>query len=126
MRVAVALVLSAAFGLARAADSGLSFTDAKAVWEASKDRKEYLAYASQFLQFISHSRSDNLNGCYALGKDPLELMLVVGHRDSEQYVVVEVLSNAESEKVQCLRKSYSGLPMKAPPFFPFVLRMGVG
>jgi hypothetical protein len=60
MRVAVALVLLAALGLARAADSALSFTDAKAVWEASKDRTEYLAYASQFLQFISHSRPDNL------------------------------------------------------------------
>ena len=126
MSVAVALVLLTATGLTPAADSELSFADAKAVWEASKDRKEYLAYASQFLQRVSQVRSDTLNGCYALGKDPLELMLVVAHRDSEQYVVVEVLSNVESEKAQCIRRSYSGFPMQAPPFFPFVLRMGVG
>jgi hypothetical protein len=113
--------------LAYAADAPRSYADARGLWEKHKDTVEYQTYASEFAQFNNHFHIDEKNGCYALGKEPVGLMLVITHASSSQYAVVEnVLSDADSPKVRCFIRSYLGLPTKVPPYVPFVLQMAMG
>ena len=127
MKHAVSVLLLVAWGLASAAGPGLSFADAKKIWERTKGRKDYQTYAGEFAQFNNHFRLDEKDGCYALGKDPVELMLVIAHQGKEQYAVIEqVLTSVDNAKARCFRKSYGGVRTKIPPFFPFVLQMGMG
>jgi len=109
------------------AAEAFTFTDAKKIWESSRHRKEYQAYAQDFSQFNNHFRLDEKDGCYALAQGPVELMLVITHDGKSQYAKIEqVLSNVNNAKTACFKKSYGGIPTKVPPFFPFVLQLGMG
>jgi hypothetical protein len=113
--------------LAYGADVPRSYADARGVWEKHKDTVEYQTYASEFAQFNNHFHIDEKGGCYALGKGPVGLMLVITHPSNSQYAVVEnVLSDVDSPKARCFIKSYLGLPTKVPPYVPFVLQMAMG
>src|SRR5262245_26188352 len=127
MRLGIVAVVALSCGLALAAEKPLSFTEAKKIWQQSKDRKEYQTYASEFAQFNNHFRLDEKDGCYALASGPVELMLVITHPAGEKYAVVtEVLSDVDNPKSQCFRRSYRGVQTKVPPFLPFVMQMGMG
>jgi hypothetical protein len=120
--VTVAIAMSA-YG----ADAPRSYVDARGVWEKHKDTVEYQTYAAEFAQFNNHFHIDEKDGCYALGKGAVALMLVITHSSDSQYAVVEnVLSDIDSPKARCFIKSYLGLPTKVPPFVPFVLQMAMG
>ena len=124
--LAVALLVVAS-GVALAADPVMSFASAKKLWEQTKDRKEYHTYAAEFAQFNNHFRLDEKDGCYALGKGPVELMLVITHRDGGEFALIDrVLSSVDNAKASCFKKSYGGIRTKVPPFLPFVLQMGMG
>jgi hypothetical protein len=111
-------------GAALAADSMMSFGEPKKVWEASRNRKEYQTYGSEFARFNNNFHLDTKDGCYSLGGEAVELMLVIAHRRKEPFATIEqVLSSVENEKARCFMKSYIGIPTKTPPFFPFVLQM---
>lgn len=116
-------IATAAYG----ADAPRSYVDARGLWEKHKDTVEYQTYASEFAQFNNHFHIDEKDGCYALGKGPVGLMLVITHPTSYQYAVIEnVLSDVDSPKARCFMKSYRGLPTKVPPYVPFVLQMAMG
>jgi len=101
-----------------------AFQAAEAIWKASKDLPEYQTYSSEFIKFNNQFQLDTRDGCYALGKEIVGLMLVVTSRDSGRFAVVEqVLSGVDSEKARCFMKSYKGIRLLAPPFNPFVLQM---
>ena len=88
---------------------------------------EYQTYASEFVQFNNHFHIDEKDGCYALGKEPIQLMLVITHPGSAEFAVVEnVLSDVNSLKARCFIRSYLGLRTKVPPYVPFVLQMSMG
>ena len=117
------VVATSAYG----ADAPRSYADARGLWEKHKDTAEYQTYASEFAQFSNHFHIDEKDGCYALGKEPVGLMLVITHPGGSQYAVVEdVLSDVDSPKARCFMKSYRGLPTKVPPYVPFVLQMAMG
>ncbi len=125
-RLAVALLVVAS-GVALAADPAMSFSSAKMIWEQTKDRKEYQTYAAEFAQFNNHFRLDEKDGCYALGKEPVALMLVITHRDGGKFALIErVLTNVDNAKASCFKKAYGGVRTKIPSFLPFVLQMGMG
>jgi hypothetical protein len=127
MRFLTCALLLAVSCVALAGDAELSFPEAKKIWEGTKDGEEYKSYAAEFAQFNNHFHLDEKDGCYALAKGPVELMLVITHRDDGQYAVIEqVLSNVDNAKSQCFRKSYGGIRTKVPPFLPFVLQMSMG
>jgi hypothetical protein len=120
----VALVISSSM---RAESPEISFSSAKKIWQESKDRGDYQAYANEFAQFNNYYHLDEKDGCYALGNEPVELMLIITHRDGDKYARIEkVLSNIDSPKARCFRKSYEGLGTKIPPFFPFDFQMNMG
>jgi len=124
MRLAVALLILAS-GVSLAADP-MSFGAAQKIWEQTKDRKDYQTYAAEFSQFNNHFRLDEKDGCYALSKEPVELMLVITHRYGDQYALIDrVLSSVDSAKASCFKKSYGGIRTKVPPFVPFVLQMSM-
>jgi len=109
------------------ADEALTFADARKIWEGSRDRKEYQAYAQEFAQFNNHFRLDEKDGCYALAQGPVELMLVITHDGKSRYARIEqVLSNVDNAKSACFKKSYGGIQTKVPPYLPFVLQLGMG
>src|SRR5689334_1761888 len=127
MRLWIVAVVVLCSTLALAAEKPLSFAQAKKVWEQSKDRKEYQTYSSEFAQFNNHFRLDEKDGCYALAKGTVELMLVITHPAGQKYAVIaEVLSDVDNPKAQCFKGSYRGVQTKIPPFFPFVLQMSMG
>ena len=127
MRLGLTILLLVSSGWALAADPPLSFAKAKKIWESSSDRKEYQTYSQEFAQFNNHFHLDEKDGCYNLSKGPVELMLVITHDGSSQYATIEqVLTSVENAKAACFKKSYRGIRTKVPPFFPFVLQMGMG
>jgi len=110
-----------------AADGLQSFGAAKKIWDQTSDRNEYRTYQNEFIQYNNSLKLDEKDGCYALSKETVELMLVITRQDGAQFAVVEkVFSNVDSAKAQCFKKSYLGLRTKVPPFLPFVLQMGMG
>lgn len=118
------LVLCLTSRVLLAADRPMTFAAAKKIWEQTKNRKEYQTYTAEFAQFNNHFRLDERNGCYGISKEPVELMLVITHRQEQQYALIEgVLSNVDSPKALCFKKSYIGIQTKVPPFLPFVMQM---
>ena len=117
------LVSSAAF----ADDAPGSYAAAKAIWLRSRDTKNYQNYAAEFSQFNNYFHLDEKNGCYALAPGPVTLMLIISHPKNSEFAIVErVLADADNAKARCFEKSYSGVRTKIPPFFPFVLQLGMG
>jgi hypothetical protein len=103
-----------------------SYAEARKVWEQSKDKAEYQAYAVEFAQFNNHFQIDVKSGCYAMGAGPVNLMLVIKHPAGDPYAVVErVFSDVDTAKARCFRKAYSGVQTKVPPFMPFVVQMAM-
>lgn len=110
-----------------ATPTDMSFSSAKKIWQESKDQSDYQTYANEFAQFNNYYHLDEKDGCYALGNEPVELMLIITHHGNDKYARIEkVLSNIEGPKARCFRKSYEGLDTKIPPFFPFVFEMNMG
>lgn len=113
--------------LAAAADLRSSFSAAKRIWEQSSVRKDYQSYVVEFSQFNNYFHLDEKAGCHTLGKEPVEIMLLITHRAGQQYADIEnVYSSVDSAKARCLEKTYRGLKTKVPPFLPFVLQIGTG
>jgi len=104
-----------------------SHAAAKAIWLRSRDTKEYQSYAAEFSQFNNHFHLDEKGGCYALASGPVSLMLVISRPQNSEFAVIErVLTDVDNAKTRCFEKSYGGVQVKAPPFFPFVLQLGMG
>lgn len=122
--VGLALVISSAVF---AGDSPHSYTDAKKIWERSKDTAACQTYSAEFSQFNNHFHLDEKDGCYGLAPGPVTLMLVITRMDNGEFAVIQqVLSNIDNAKARCFKKSYGGVQTKIPPFFPFVLQMTMG
>ena len=120
---AVALIACVAF----ADEMPPSYAGAKAIWLRSRDTKEYQSYAAAFSQFNNHFHLDEKGGCYALASGPVNLMLVISRPQNSEFAVIErVLADVDNAKAQCFEKSYGGVQVKIPPFFPFVLQLGMG
>lgn len=127
MRIFIAALLTlTASSWTTAAPVELSFLSAKKIWQASMNRSDYQAYAAEFAQFNNYYHLDEKNHCYALGTEPVELMLIITHRSNDKYAKIEkVLPNIDSPKAECFRKSYEGLDTKIPPFLPFVFQLNM-
>lgn len=103
------------------------YADAEALWKQTRNDARYQSYAAEFSQFNNHLRLDEKDGCYALGAEPVNLMLVITRPAKGEFAVVErVLTDVDGAKARCFRKSYEGVRTKVPPFLPFVLQMGMG
>jgi len=102
----------------------MTFAAAKKIWEQNKDRKEYQTYAAEFAQFSNSFRLDEKGGCYAMGKERVELMLVITRHQGDEYALIDqALSDIDSAKASCFKKSYGGIRTKVPSFQPFVMQM---
>jgi hypothetical protein len=128
MRAFVTVILWALLSsFTTAGDSPFSYSDAKKIWDSTKARKEYQDYVAEFAQFNNHLHLDEKDGCYALAKGPVNLMLFITHQGPDEYAVIaQVLTDVDNAKAQCFKKSYRGVHTKTPPFFPFVLQMMMG
>lgn len=128
MRLFIALLLSLiASGSTLMASPESSYSAARKIWQKSKDRSDYQLYADEFAKFNNYYHLDEKDGCYGLGNEPVELMLIITHHDNGKYARIEkVLSNIDTPKAKCFRKSYEGLSTKIPPFLPFVFQMRMG
>jgi hypothetical protein len=117
------LVSSVAFG----DETPQSYAAAKAIWLRTRDTKDYQSYAAEFSQFNNHFHLDEKDGCYGLAPGSVNLMLIVTHRANSEFATVErVLADVDNAKARCFEKSYTGIQTKIPPFFPFVLQLGMG
>jgi len=120
------LTIVPAIALAKDGKPG-TYADASKAWERVKDTAEYQTYASEFAQFNNAFYLDEKDGCYALSRDSVNLMLVITQPDGSEYAVVEdVLSEVDNAKAHCFQKTYRGIRTKIPPFVPFVLQMSFG
>lgn len=110
-----------------AGDAPSSYSAAKAIWLRSRDSKEYQSYAEEFSQFNNHFHLDEKDGCYALASGPVNLMLIISRPQNGEFAVIErVVTDVDNAKARCFEKSYGGVQVKIPPFFPFVLQLGMG
>lgn len=113
-----------AFGVAAAEDSPKSYKDAEAIWQKTRDMLEYQAYAAEFAELNNAFHIDERDGCYFLASGPVNLMLLVSPADAKGVATIErVFYDPNNAKARCFERSYSGLPIKAPPFLPFVLQL---
>lgn len=72
-----------------AAENAMTYESARMVWEQNRGKKEYQAYAMEFSQFNNHFHLDEKDGCYALGKDPVELMLIITYRAGQRFARID-------------------------------------
>lgn len=122
--VALALVLSS---VTFAGEAPRSYADAKSIWLRTRNTEGYKNYAAEFSQYSNHFHLDEKDGCYSLASGPVNLMLIIAHPENSEFAVIEqVLSDVDNAKARCFKKSYQGVQTKIPPFFPFVLQMGMG
>jgi hypothetical protein len=127
MRIRTTVVLALMAATAFAVEPPRLYSDAEALWKEKRDDAKYQRYVGEFTQFNNHFRLDEQNGCYALGSERVNLMLIITHPTNSEFAVVErVLSDVDSAKARCFRRSYEGLRTKIPPFAPFVLQMSMG
>ncbi|WP_250634253.1 hypothetical protein [Pinirhizobacter soli] len=126
MRIQISILALSVATAAAAGPAVSTYSEARAYWEKNSG-KDYQTYAGEFAQFNNHYHLDEKDGCYALPGGPVQLMLVITHRDKGDYALVEeVLSDSDSPKAQCFKKTYRGISTKVPPFLPFVIQMGMG
>jgi hypothetical protein len=121
-------LLYAIAGLAlQASAATLSHDGAKKLWEQSKERAGYDQYSDEFAQFNNSHHLDEKDGCYGLSPGPVTIYLVIKHNAGEKFAVIEqVVSDVDNAKAKCFKKTYTGVPAKAPPFLPLVLQMKMG
>jgi hypothetical protein len=127
MQMRIALALAFVVSSATSADNGPpSYADAATIWQRSRSTAEYQKYTTEFTQFNNHFHLDEKDGCYALNPGPVNLMLVISHQDNDEFAVIEqVLSDVDNAKSRCFKNTYRGIHTKIPPFFPFVLQLGM-
>jgi hypothetical protein len=126
MRIA-AVLLALAISAIAWAGTPQSYADAKAIWQQHMNGADYQTYSAEFAQFNNHFHLDEKDGCYALAPGPVNLMLVISHAGNDEFAVIEqVLSDVDNAKSRCFKNTYRGIHTKIPPFFPFVLQMGMG
>ena len=113
-----------ACGIASADDPPQSYKDAEQVWQKSRAKPEYQAYATDFAALSNAFHIDERGGCYSLGAGPVNLMLLVSQADAKGVSTIErVFYDTNNAKARCFSNSYLGLPAKQPPFLPFVLQL---
>ena len=127
MKVILGSVLAIiAASVALANETPGSYEAAKSIWSRNRDSKDYQGYVAEFAQFNNHFHLDEKDGCYALASGPVNLMLVISRPQNSEFAVIErVLADVDNAKARCFEKSYSGVQVKAPPFLPFVLQLGM-
>ncbi len=126
-RICLVVIAALIGNCAAAADLPQRYSEAKAVWNKSKNKPEYQRYVNEFAQFNNHFHLDEKDGCYALAPGPVNLMLVISKPDAGEFAVIErVHADVDNAKARCFIKTYSGVQTKAPPFMPFVLQMSMG
>ena len=109
---------------ASAVDTPRSYVEAEAAWKLARDRADYQRYGSEFVQFNNHFHLDVKDGCYDLSYKPVSLMLVITHSDGGEYALIErALTDTDTAKARCFRKTYEGLQTKVPPYVPFIFQM---
>jgi len=122
-RITLALTLVAS-SVTLANEAPKSYADAKAIWEHTFSTAEYQKYVGEFTQFNNHYHLDTKGGCYALAPGPVHLMLIITHKDSGEFALIElVLSDVDNAKARCFENTYRGIQTKIPPFLPFILQM---
>ena len=120
------LLAMVAAGVALADEAPGSYEAAKAIWSRSRESKDYQGYAAEFAQFNNHFHLDEKDGCYALAPGSVNLMLVISQPKNSEFAVIDrVLADVANAKARCFEKSYLGVQVKAPPFLPFVLQLGM-
>jgi len=121
------LIFIFSWACVQAVAAGLSLADAIKMWEQSKDRKGFEKYSEEFANFNNARHLDEKNGCYQLSPGPVTLYMIFKPGPRGEFAVIEqVLVDAENAKSQCFKKTYTGVPVKTPPFFPFAIRMEMG
>ncbi len=127
MRVCMLVMAALITCSASAADMPRRYSEAKAVWEKSKNKPSYQAYLDEFGQFNNYHRLDETDGCYGLAPGRVNMMLIISKPDSGEFAVIEqVFTDVDNAKARCFIKTYRGLETKAPPYLPFVLQMSMG
>ena len=116
--------LTIAFGVAAAEDPPKSYEDAEAIWQKTRDMREYQSYVAEFAELNNAFRIDERGGCYSLASGPVNLMLLVSPADAKGVATIErVFYDTDNAKARCFERSYRGLPTKAPPFLPLVVQL---
>ncbi len=101
---------------------GESFEEAKTIWLKTKDRPEYNSYMMGFEQYNNHYKLDSKDGCHDVGKGKVNILLVITERAS----IESAPSDVDSEKSRCFQRAYIGVPVKKPPFSPYVINLNFG
>lgn len=97
------------------------FDEAKLLWEQSKNKPGYSEYQQEFVQYNNHLRLDTKNDCASRATGVVNMYLII----SEKAVVESVVADRVNAKALCYQEIYKDLPVKEPPFAPFVIKMNM-
>ena len=102
----------------------MSFDEAKEIWETSKSDPGYSEYMREFVQYNNYHKLDTKDGCYKLGGGPTEIYFAISLDTSTRYYRISSAYYVdEGLRVACFENSYLGVPVKHPPYMPFVFKM---
>jgi hypothetical protein len=74
-----------------------------------------------FLPFNNKYRLDERAGCYSLGNSSIDIVLQI----TEAGLVEGVSVWPTNKKGNCFKESYTGIQLPSPPYFPFLLNLGM-
>lgn len=89
------------------------------LWQQNKNRLGYVEYQDEFLKYNNSLKLDTKDGCYDLNGGKVVMYLII----AKEAVIDSVRTNIENPKAQCFKRTYTSLPVKAPPFSPLVIKM---
>lgn len=107
------------FIVSTSAFSAPTFADVERLWIRSKVKQGYSEYQAEFVQYNNYFHLDTKDGCFNLAPEKIRMFLVI----NSHAVVETVDTDLNNPKAQCFKRTYLGLPVKAPPFEPFILNM---
>lgn len=92
---------------------------AKRLWEQSKSKPGYSEYQQEFVQYNNHLRLDTKDDCASRASGAVNMYLII----TNKAVIESVVTDRVNAKALCLQDAYKDLPVKEPPFAPFVIKM---
>jgi len=104
--------------------SALTYDEAVKLWEESRFDAEFGEYMGEFAQYNNYHKLDTRNGCFELGEGPTEIFFeITNDGASNHYRISRAIHKEQSDRLSCFKESYLGVPVKQPPFMPFVFKM---
>jgi hypothetical protein len=106
-------------GTKQPSSSMLTYEEAQKLVQRSRSQQGFREYLSEFVEYSNQIQLPARSGCYLLAADEVKLIILF----NDDGLIESVVSDIDSEKVNCYKRNYLGLEVKKPPSTPFAIEV---